>query len=75
MKKYAICRHGNKISVKRTDRNYDFGEVINELDTLQEALLCAKVERMVLKLNLSNAPRDGRRSRTLDGVVGGKVNR
>ena len=49
MKKYAICKHGNKIVVKRTDRNYDFGEVINERDTLPEARLCAKAERMVLK--------------------------
>ena len=53
MKKYAICRHGNNITVKRTDRNHDFGEVINERDTLQEARLCARVERMVLKRHLS----------------------
>ena len=61
MKKYAICRHGNKITVKLTDRNHDFGEVINERDTLPEARLCARVERMVLKRHLSNAtPSDGR---------------
>ena len=55
MNRYAICRHGNKITVKRTDRDYDFGEVINERNTLPEARLCAKGERMVLKRNLSNA--------------------
>ena len=55
MKKYAICRHGNKVTVKRTDRSHDFGDVINERDTLPEARLCVKVERMVLKRYLSNA--------------------
>ena len=54
MKRYAICRHGNKITIKRTDRNHDFGETINERDTLPEARLCARVERMVLKRHLSN---------------------
>ena len=54
MKKYAICRHGNKITVKRTDRDYDFGAVINDRDTLPEARLCARVERIVLKRHLSN---------------------
>ncbi len=54
MKKYAICRHGNTITVKRTDRNHYFGEVINERDTLPEARLCARVERMALKRHLSN---------------------
>lgn len=54
MKRYAICRHGNKITVKRADRNHDFGEVITERDTLAEARLCAKVERMVLKRHLCN---------------------
>ena len=54
MKRYAICRHGNKITVKRTDLNNDFGEVINERDALPEARLCARVERMVLKRHLSN---------------------
>ena len=53
--KYVICRNGNKITVKRTDRNHDFGEVINERDTMPEARLCARVERMVLKRHLSNA--------------------
>jgi len=71
VKKYAICRHGNKITVKRTDRNYDFGEVINERDTLPDAQLCARVERMVLKRHLSNnAVSGGAERRTLDGLVG-----
>ena len=47
--RYAICRHGTKITIKRTDRDHDFGVVINERDTLPEARLCAKVERMVLR--------------------------
>ena len=49
MKRYAICRQGDKITVKRTDRNYDFGIVIGERDTLPDARLCARVERMVIK--------------------------
>ena len=61
MKRYAICRQGNKITVKRADRDHDFGGVINERDTLPEARLCAKVERMVLKRYLSNASNEGRK--------------
>lgn len=54
MKKYAICRHGNKITVKRTDHDNDFGDIINERDTLPEARLCARVERMALRQYLTN---------------------
>ena len=54
MKQYAICRHGNTVTVKRTDRNHEFGEVINERDTLPEARLCARVERMVIKRRAMN---------------------
>ena len=71
MKRYAICRHGNKITVKRTDRDYDFGEVINERDTMPEARLCPKVERMALKRYLSNTP--AQTSDSQKQVVGGKV--
>ena len=59
MKKYAICRHGNKITIKRTDRNHDFGEVITERDTMTEARLSARVQRMVLKRYLSCAAGEG----------------
>jgi hypothetical protein len=63
MKKYAICRNGNKITVKRTDRDYDLGEVINERDTLPEARLCAKVERMVCRhVNRAVAEKQARRN-------------
>ena len=55
MKRYAVCRNGDRITVKRTDRDYDFGVVIAERDTLPEARLCAKVERIVLKLYLEKA--------------------
>ena len=71
MKRYAICRHGNKITVKRTDRDYDFGEVINERDTMPEARLCAKVERMALKRYLSDIP-DLDSVDSQKQVVGGK---
>ena len=53
MKKYAICRHGNRITVKLAGRNQDFGEIINECDTLPEAQLCARVERMQLRRECS----------------------
>ena len=57
MKKYAICLNRGKISVKRTDRDNDFGEVLARRDTLNDARLCAKVERMVLaRWQLKYAP-------------------
>jgi hypothetical protein len=49
MKKYVVCKQGGRIKVKCTDRNHDFGEIITTRDTLKEANLSAKVERMVLK--------------------------
>ena len=64
--KYLICKHGDKITIKRSDRNYDFGEVINERDTLEAARLCCKVERMALKHYLDKvlgADRGGERGR------------
>jgi hypothetical protein len=48
MRKYAICRHGDRITAKRTDKVKPFEGVLTYRDTLQEARLCAKVERMVL---------------------------
>lgn len=59
MKQYAICRHGNRITVKRTDRNYDYGEIINIRDTLPEAWLCAKIERMVFKRRIDEERKAG----------------
>ena len=49
--KYLICRHGSKITVKRDDKNYDFGSVFAfaSRGTYKDALLCAKVERMFIK--------------------------
>lgn len=47
--RYAICKVDGKIMMLRTDRNYDFGEVITYRETLVEAKKCAMVERMVLK--------------------------
>ena len=46
---YVICRDGNRIAVKRSDRDYDFKTVITVRDTFEEAMLCARVERMVVK--------------------------
>jgi len=47
--KYLICVNHGKITVKRSDKNYDFGTVLARCDTLEDAQLCARVERMVLK--------------------------
>ena len=49
MMKYLICKNGSRVTVGRSDRNNNFGTVINERDTYKDAILCAKVERMVLK--------------------------
>ena len=46
---YLICKHGNKITVKRSDKNHDFGKVINCRTNFLDALQCARVERMILR--------------------------
>jgi hypothetical protein len=46
---YLICKHGTKITVKRSDKNHDFGKVINCRMNFLEALQCARIERMVLR--------------------------
>jgi len=35
--RYAVCRHGRRITVKRVDLDHDFGEVLAECATLGEA--------------------------------------
>ena len=60
MKPYAICRHGNRFTVKRTDRNHDLGEIVCERDNLEDARLAARVERLTLERYLENmAKREG----------------
>ena len=54
--KYAICKVRGKIKVFRADRNYDFGQVITYRETLSDAIMCAKIERMVLKRDLLRKP-------------------
>jgi hypothetical protein len=46
---YMICKHGDQITVKRSDKDYDFGTVIGKWDNYKSALLSARVERMVIK--------------------------
>ena len=53
---YFICKHGNRITVKRDDLDHDFGEIINHRATLKDAMLCAKVERLVLRHVKKTAP-------------------
>ena len=35
--KYLVCRNGNRISVKRSDRYLDFGDIIGEATTIPQA--------------------------------------
>ena len=35
--KYLVCRNGNRITVKRSDRCYNFGAILAEAPTLREA--------------------------------------
>ena len=46
---HMICKHGDQITVKRSDKDYDFGTVIGKWDNYKDALLSARVERMVIK--------------------------
>jgi hypothetical protein len=46
---YMICKHGDQITVKRSDKDHDFGTVIGKWDNYKSALLSARVERMVIK--------------------------
>ena len=48
--KYCVCQNGNRISVKRGDRDYDFGMVLCRCDTYEEAKNSALYFRMA-KLN------------------------
>ena len=36
--KYLVCRHGRNITIKRSDRNHDFGTVLCECDTYAKAI-------------------------------------
>jgi hypothetical protein len=47
--KYLVCKNGNKITIKRNNRNYDFGKVITMCDTLEKAKVRARLERLFLK--------------------------
>jgi len=44
--RYLVCRNGKRISVKRADRNNDFGEVLCERSTHAEAMSSALYFRM-----------------------------
>jgi hypothetical protein len=48
--KYLICRNRKRITVKRSDRCYDFGDVIAEAATLSEANAIAKQNRQLQKI-------------------------
>ena len=45
--KYLVCRHGRNITIKRSDRNHDFGTVLCERDTYAKAKRFALYFRIV----------------------------
>ena len=56
--KYLVCRHGRNITIKRSDRNHDFGTVLCECDTYAKAKRFALYFRIVREYR-PNAERDG----------------
>ena len=69
--KYCVCQNGNRISVKRGDRDYDFGMVLCRCDTYEEAKNSALYFRMAKGNGGDLSPRcppvrDG--TRTADGM-------
>jgi hypothetical protein len=55
MTKYIVCKHENKITVKRSDKNHDFGRLLACCDTLKEAHIRATCARSAFKISKEDA--------------------